>query len=1344
MNSRRFCLLSRFVPGAVLAALAFLTISPANAGRGGPDAGGWMWIDSNEPGIDASVETFISQTQLTTAWLDEEIIPVAMSFPVTLYGTTSSTVYLSSNGWLSLLDPGAATAANNLPMPAVAAPNATLAWFWDDLDGSGSNFALHGPTPNGHLIILRMAQKGTGALLQASIQFFLNGQIKVLYSVLPSNLASATIGIENGAGTIGTQLLFNGTSAGLFNLAANYAVVYFPESRPSCATAPPLACSGSVVGTTVGGGMSAAAYGCNGINYNGADRAYELTLSSTQQVDLALTGIAGNQDIFIIAQSCDGFFGCIGGGTDNISLPVLGSGTYYVIVDGETALDDGPFTLTATCSPPAATTLSCGQVDVQASNAAPSVFNAYTCGGAASYPQGEAYYEHTVASRSIVTYTLSDPANYDAFIFPPGQLGASCAYVPASATLANVVPGDHVIALDSVSASGFTGFGATCTPMNEQPLSCGQFVTATTGNIDSLDNWQCALRFMNGGEAYFVFDNPVMQTISFGLSGIPQGEDLDVFILDGSAPFSATSPDCLATGRAVATLQNAPAGEYLIVVDGTRLGFNVPFELTAACGASTTSCGSAPTVTCDDRVLGDTSTGTNNSNIYGALSSVYPGPEQIYHLSNPIQQTVNIALRNADPLIDLILLDACDPTRVIRTGDDSLIELALPAGDYYLVVDSRSATGGPFELVVFCGGTVRLEPATVTATVPAGSCSNQLTQLYLPPAPPLADVMFSLDLSGSMGQELSEVQANIARIYNELSQVIPSLAFGVASFAGAGPTSWTDTVCGVGPMGGGPDFVLDLPVTTDILQVDATVQAMGLLGGGHERYTYSFWQSYGNPNIGWRDCSRRVWMSFGDEEPQDCNIYECLGEVGPNTGMEPGADLTTGVNDLPLVDTVDNMAANGIVLIPIDSSEDWSLNETWDCLAERTGGTTILTDGNGQLPTGSDMVEVVTHQILEAIRGCPEVQLVPIGTYASWVNVTPATVTGVELPFFGEFDVQFCVPPGTSPGRYVIEVEARCVGAGVCGIEGLGIQTITIDVPCAPTPVAMALPPAEICSGGMVTLDGTPSTGCTAAGVEYRWSDGTNTLCDWSGVPTCDVTPLSSPSTYTLDVRCVDALTCLSATTVTVDVTPPPAANAGPDVDVCELISVTLDGATTTSSCSGSVTYTWMEGTTILQSGTDPTWQPPNSPPGTRTYTLVAECDNLPGCSTSDDVTVTFQNCTLAVQFDTLSAVRASGGVDVAWKTLLEEGTLGFVVERADSLRGPWRSTGLDAEAHGAGRTYLVHDDQVADGTRPFYRVIEYTMAGPGDVSAAFQVAEPDADKRLGGARSRTTSRRTR
>ena len=74
--------------------------TPARAARGGPDAGGWLWADSNEAGIDTSHETG-PMTLIASPLPDDGIFPIDIAFPFTLYGTTSMRLYGCTRGFKS-------------------------------------------------------------------------------------------------------------------------------------------------------------------------------------------------------------------------------------------------------------------------------------------------------------------------------------------------------------------------------------------------------------------------------------------------------------------------------------------------------------------------------------------------------------------------------------------------------------------------------------------------------------------------------------------------------------------------------------------------------------------------------------------------------------------------------------------------------------------------------------------------------------------------------------------------------------------------------------------------------------------------------------------------------------------------------------------------------------------------------------------------------------------------------------------------------------------------------------------------------------------------------------------
>ena len=74
-----------------------------------------------------------------------------------------------------------------------------------------------------------------------------------------------------------------------------------------------------------------------------------------------------------------------------------------------------------------------------------------------------------------------------------------------------------------------------------------------------------------------------------------------------------------------------------------------------------------------------------------------------------------------------------------------------------------------------------LTPTTLTAILKPGESVAEHKIGYVPGAPPVGELMFVLDLTGSMGGELANAKANSINIMNAIAGVIPNTRFGVIS-----------------------------------------------------------------------------------------------------------------------------------------------------------------------------------------------------------------------------------------------------------------------------------------------------------------------------------------------------------------------------------------------------------------------------------------------------------------------------------------------------------------------------------------------------------------------------------
>lgn len=161
---------------------------------------------------------YVEATTLLPLSGDDGALQVELPFPFTLYGRTYDAAYVSTNGNLNFL----ALNPNfvNEALPNAAPPNAAIYAFWDDLfvdEASSVRTLTRGSAPSRELVI---EWRNVGLLSDPServdfeITLSERGEVLLQYrNIAPENLleqgASATVGIENEAGTVALQYSFD-------------------------------------------------------------------------------------------------------------------------------------------------------------------------------------------------------------------------------------------------------------------------------------------------------------------------------------------------------------------------------------------------------------------------------------------------------------------------------------------------------------------------------------------------------------------------------------------------------------------------------------------------------------------------------------------------------------------------------------------------------------------------------------------------------------------------------------------------------------------------------------------------------------------------------------------------------------------------------------------------------------------------------------------------------------------------------------------------------------------------------------------------------------------------------
>jgi hypothetical protein len=343
-------------------------------------------------------------------------------------------------------------------------------------------------------------------------------------------------------------------------------------------------------------------------------------------------------------------------------------------------------------------------------------------------------------------------------------------------------------------------------------------------------------------------------------------------------------------------------------------------------------------------------------------------------------------------------------------------------------------------LVIPASGTV--SPEELIAVLAPGGTVSETKEVFVPPKPPTADVVFSFDLTGSMWGIISTAKAQALNIMASLD-AIPDvdIQFGVMSYMDY-PNTYNS--CGYYATYGDSTvdyaYSLDQSVTTDVTAVAAAINGLTIGSGydGPQDYTRIFYESYADPNVAWRDGAKRILLNFGDNVPHDCDLNEGVTSGIWTTGGDPGRDeIMFTADDLDLQTVLAEMATNGVVLLEAHTTTYASTH--WDYWTGLTGGSRFLT-GSASLP--DDIVAAVTSA-LEApmVYG---LHLEASAGFESWVDsVSPGSID-VDPGDAGatvSFDLTLRVPDGTLPGIYNFTVSALD-GVGV----SYGEQAVTIVV----------------------------------------------------------------------------------------------------------------------------------------------------------------------------------------------------------------------------------------------------------------------------------------------------------
>jgi len=339
-----------------------------------------------------------------------------------------------------------------------------------------------------------------------------------------------------------------------------------------------------------------------------------------------------------------------------------------------------------------------------------------------------------------------------------------------------------------------------------------------------------------------------------------------------------------------------------------------------------------------------------------------------------------------------------------------------------------------------------VEPPRFEATLAEGESTMDPIQANLPGKIPSADIVFSLDLTGSMSMEISTVKQEISKIMDSLDAVIEDARYGVISYM-----DYPDYYCSYGYCAlyghsayGDYAYSLDTPPTYDRGLVKNKVDALRLGWGADypEDYARIFHEAVHDPEIGYSDTSRKILINFADSLPHDDNIYESIDSIYRLTrfslGGDPGRDevIRNSDDNIDFQNALNEMRDNNITLFHVNSGV---LQYLWKHWTGVTGGDSILLSDASQIP---QVVLNLIEGLAEKLNLIDNLSLQIPEEYQKFIaSVTPNEYFDLSAPDSVPFNIELTVPEGTEPGIYEFVVKA--IGDGLF----YGDHQITINVP---------------------------------------------------------------------------------------------------------------------------------------------------------------------------------------------------------------------------------------------------------------------------------------------------------
>lgn len=331
-----------------------------------------------------------------------------------------------------------------------------------------------------------------------------------------------------------------------------------------------------------------------------------------------------------------------------------------------------------------------------------------------------------------------------------------------------------------------------------------------------------------------------------------------------------------------------------------------------------------------------------------------------------------------------------------------------------------------------------VNPPYFSATLSAGQSTSFTLTVNTGPEPvPKIDVVFAIDRTGSMSDEIEVVKDKAVEIMTGIRKKVADSWFGLASFMDyPGYYEYPGYSAQYGDAASGDvPYEVNQAITEDIEAVASAIRGLTLGWGADEPEDYTrvlYELIEGTPESGgviqWRALSKKIVILFGDAPTHDLDF------AGYNFGGDPGRDsIASTEDDLDFETVVRQLRQENITVLAVQGS----MYEPMRTYAEATfKGMSIGFNGvegtNGQyfmLENAEQIPEAIEAMIEEEITQIDCLTLEIPEQYQAWVAFDPQEYTDVRPESTKTFNITITVPEGIEPGEHVFLIQVLGDGA---------------------------------------------------------------------------------------------------------------------------------------------------------------------------------------------------------------------------------------------------------------------------------------------------------------------------